>query len=125
MARHCRSRNRPVPVGVSGDDHIVPLHTAEEVLAEGAQMHNCVASHIPQVLANTAALYHGEVAGKPLTIQIAPRNLRLPPGEAKTFANDEPTAAQVRVLREFNRPLSRWPDYGTGRGVDAGKGRPW
>jgi hypothetical protein len=26
------------------------LHTAEEVLAEGAQMHNCVASHIPQVL---------------------------------------------------------------------------
>jgi len=35
-------------------------------------MHNCVASHIPQVLANTAALYHGEIAGKPLTIQIAP-----------------------------------------------------
>jgi hypothetical protein len=35
---------------VSADVPIVPLHTAEEVLAEGAQMHNCVASHIPQVL---------------------------------------------------------------------------
>ncbi len=91
----------PCPGWRSGDDHIVPLHTAEEVLAEGAQMHNCVASHIPQVLANTAALYHGEIAGKPLTIQIAPAISGFRVVEAKTFANDEPTAAQMRVLREF------------------------
>ena len=91
----------PCPGWRSGDDHIVPLHTAEEVLAEGAHMHNCVASHIPQVLANTAALYHGEIAGKPLTIQIAPAISGYRVVEAKTFANDEPTAAQMRVLREF------------------------
>ena len=91
----------PCPGWRSGDDHIVPLHTAEEVLAEGAHMHNCVASHIPQVLANTAALYHGEVAGKPLTIQIAPAISGYRVVEAKTFANDEPTAAQMRVLRDF------------------------
>jgi hypothetical protein len=91
----------PCPGWRSGDDRIVPLHSAEEVLAEGAQMHNCVASHIPQVLANTAALYHGEIAGKPLTIQIAPAISGYRVVEAKTFANDEPTAAQMRVLREF------------------------
>jgi hypothetical protein len=91
----------PCPGWRSGDDHIVPLHTAEEVLAEGAHMHNCVASHIPQVLANMAALYHGEIAGKPLTIQIAPAISGYRVVEAKTFANDEPTAAQMRVLREF------------------------
>jgi hypothetical protein len=91
----------PCPGWRSGEDHIVPLHTAEEVLAEGAQMHNCVASHIPQVLVGTAALYHGEVAGKPLTIQIAPAISGYRVVEARTFANDEPTAAQMRVLREF------------------------
>jgi len=91
----------PCPGWRSGDDHIIPLHTAEEVLAEGAHMHNCVASHIPQVLANTAALYHGEIAGKPLTIQIAPAISGYRVVEAKTFANDEPAAAQMRVLREF------------------------
>jgi hypothetical protein len=91
----------PCPGWRSGDDHIVPLHTVEEVLAEGAHMHNCVASHIPQVLANTAALYHGEITGKPLTIQIAPAISGYRVVEAKTFANDEPTAAQMRVLREF------------------------
>ena len=75
--------------------------TFDGFLAEGAQMHNCVASHIPQVLTGTAALYHGEVAGKSLTIQIAPAISGYRVVEAKTFANDEPTAAQMRVLREF------------------------
>ena len=91
----------PCPGWRSGDNRIVPLRTAEEVLAEGAHMHNCVASYIPKVLANTAALYHGEVAGKPLTIQIAPAISGYRVVEAKTLANAEPTAAQMRVLREF------------------------
>ena len=39
--------------------------------------------------------------GKPLTIQIAPVISGYRVVEAKTFANDEPTAAQMRVLREF------------------------
>ena len=91
----------PCPGWRSGDNRIVPLRTAEEVLAEGAHMHNCVASYIPQVLAGTAALYHGEVAGKPLTIQIAPAISGYRVVEAKTLGNGEPTAAQMRVLREF------------------------
>ena len=91
----------PCPEWRSGDNRIVPLRTAEEVLAEGAHMHNCVASRIPQVLAGTAALYHGEVAGKPLTIQIAPTISGYRVVEAKTLDNAEPTAAQMRVLREF------------------------
>jgi hypothetical protein len=64
-------------------------------------MHNCVASPIPQVFAGSAALYHGEVAGKPLTIQIALAISGYRVVEAKTSANEEPTAAQMRVLREF------------------------
>ena len=91
----------PCPGWHSGQDRIVPLRTAEEVLAEGAHMHNCVASYIPKVLANTAALYHGEIAGKPLTIQIAPAISGYRVVEAKTLGNAEPTAAQMRVLREF------------------------
>ena len=91
----------PCPGWHSGEDRIVPLRTAEEVLAEGAHMHNCVASYIPKVLANTAALYHGEIAGKPLTIQIAPAISGYRVVEAKTLGNAEPTAAQMRVLREF------------------------
>ena len=91
----------PCPEWRSGDNRIVPLRTAEEVLAEGAHMHNCVASYIPKVLAGTAALYHGEVAGKPLTIQIAPTISGYRVVEAKTLDNAEPTAAQMRVLREF------------------------
>jgi hypothetical protein len=91
----------PCPGWHSGEDRIVPLRTTEEVLAEGAHMHNCVASRIPQVLAGTAALYHGEVAGKPLTIQIAPAISGYRVVEANALGNAEPSAAQMRVLREF------------------------
>jgi hypothetical protein len=70
-------------------------------MAEGAHMRNCVASRIPQLLTGGAALYHGEATGKPLTIQIAPAMTGYRVVEAKTFANEKPIAAQMRVLREF------------------------
>jgi hypothetical protein len=91
----------PCPGWHSGEDEIIPLRTAEEVLAEGGCMHNCVASRIPDVLAGRAFLYHGEVAGKPLTIQIEPDLGGYRVAEAKTSANNEPRPAQKRVLAEF------------------------
>ncbi len=91
----------------SGDDVIMPLRTLEEMLSEGAKMHNCVASRIPDVLTGKAALYHGEVAGRGLTIQIesSPWGYRLV--EAKTNANNEPSRAQRRVLMEFLRHFGK------------------
>jgi hypothetical protein len=91
----------PCPGWRSGRDAIVPLRTAEEVLAEGACMHNCVASRIPDVLAGRTFLYHGEVAGKPLTIQIESDVGGYRVAEAKTSANSEPGPTQKRVLAEF------------------------
>jgi hypothetical protein len=64
-------------------------------------MRNCVASRIPDVLAGKAFLYHGEVAGKPLTIQIEHGSGGYRVAEAKTSANKEPRVAQKRVLAEF------------------------
>jgi hypothetical protein len=91
----------PCPSWRSGNDEIVPLRTAEEVLAEGARMRNCVASRIPDVLGGKAFLYHGEVAGKSLTIQIEPSFGGYHVTEAKASANKEPRPAQKRVLAAF------------------------
>jgi len=85
----------------SGEDEIVPLRTAEEVLAEGTCMHNCVASRIGEALTGRAFLYHGEVAGKPLTILFEAGDTGYRLVEAKTSANSEPRPAQKRVLAEF------------------------
>jgi hypothetical protein len=107
----------PCPGWQSGDEVITPLRTVEEVLSEGAKMHNCVASRLPDVLTGKAALYHGEVAGKGLTIQIesSPWGYRLV--EAQRFANEEPNLAQRRVLMKFLRHLGKGERCGCEEGA--------
>jgi hypothetical protein len=91
----------PCPGWHSGEDTIIPLCTAEEVLAEGNQMHNCVASRVGEAFSGRAFLYHGEVGGRSLTIQIARQGGRYHVAEAKTSANSDPRLAQEHVLVEF------------------------
>lgn len=91
----------PCPGWRSGDCTIMPLRTAAEVVTEGTRMRNCVVSRIRDVLAGKAVLYHGEFAGKGMTIQIdsSPWGYRL--HEAAGFANQDLSAAQRRVVAEF------------------------
>lgn len=91
----------PCPGWRSGQDTILPLRTAEEVLAEGNQMHNCVASRVGEALAGLAFLYHGKVAGKSLTIQIARQGQGYRVVEAAGSSNTAPTAAQWRTMGAF------------------------
>jgi hypothetical protein len=106
----------PCPGWRSGKDEILPLRTAEEVLAEGARMRNCVASRIPDVLAGKAFLYHGTVAGKPLTIQIELGVYGYRVFEAKTSANNDPRPPHKRVLAEFVAHLRTAGGCGCSRG---------
>lgn len=109
----------PCPGWHSGADQILPLRTAEEVLAEGNKMHNCVLSRVPRVLAGAAALYHGEIGGKGLTIQIesSPWGYRLV--EAKGIANKALDLAQKRVLGEFLRHFGKAARCGCGQAKNA------
>ena len=91
----------PCPGWRSGGDEIVLLRTAEEVLAEGRRMHNCVASRVAEALTGRAILYHGEILGKPLTIQIAPEGDGYRLHETAGLVNAKPTAGQMRVLGQF------------------------
>lgn len=93
----------PCPGWQSGDDVITPLRTVEEVLSEGAKMHNCVASRIPDVLTGKATLYHGEVSGEGLTIQIESSLWGYRLVEATGFANQDLTAVQRKVVGDFLR----------------------
>jgi hypothetical protein len=91
----------PCPGWRSGEDMIIPLRTAEKVLAEGNQMHNCVASLVGDALAGRAFLYHGEVGGKPLTIQVAREGDGYRLVAAAGSANAAPMAAHWRRMRAF------------------------
>lgn len=51
-------------------DRLAGWRSVVESLAEVSNVHNCVASRITHVLTGKAALYHREVVGKGLTIQI-------------------------------------------------------
>lgn len=95
----------PCPGWKSGGHEILPLRTANDVLAEGGRMHNCVASRVGEALTGRAVLYHGESCGKQLTIQIEPEGDGYRLHEAAGLANAKPTAGQMRVLREFVRHL--------------------
>ena len=91
----------PCPGWRSGEDTLVPLRTVEEVLVEGNRMHNCIASRVGEALLSRAFLYHGEVGGKPLSIQIAREGEGYRLVEAAGLSNARLRAPQKRVLREF------------------------
>jgi len=91
----------PCPGWRSGENTILPLRTAEEVLAEGHRMHNCVASRVGEALAGRAFLYHGKVSGKPLTIQVAREGNGYCLVEAAGSSNTAPSARQWRRMRAF------------------------
>jgi hypothetical protein len=112
----------PCPGWRSNGDDISPIRSAEEVLVEGTRMKNCVASRIPDLVAGKSALYHGDVCGKGLTIQVesSPWGYRLV--EAKRRGNDEPTAAQYRVLGDFLRHFGSDGKCGCGIGRDSAPG---
>jgi hypothetical protein len=96
----------PCPGWRSGEDTMVPLRTVEEVLAEGNNMHNCVASRVGEALAGRAFLYHGRVRGKPLTIQIAEDRNSYRLVEAAGSSNEKLTAAQKRIIGKFIAHIS-------------------
>jgi hypothetical protein len=79
-----------------------------------AQRRDQVDAVRPEVLAAKAALYHGEVAGRALTLQLRPtlRGYRL--SEAKGTASEEPTDAQRRVVRRFVRHFGKGDRCGCG-----------
>lgn len=93
----------PCPGWDSGGDRIVPLRTVEEVLAEGNRMQNCVVSRLAKVLHGRSALYHGEVGGKGLTIEIESSLGTYRLVEAKGVANAELSPAQNRLVGAFMR----------------------
>jgi hypothetical protein len=96
----------PCPGWRSGEDTIVPLRTVEEVLAEGNRMHNCVASRVGEALSGRAFLYHGQVKGKPITIQIDSNSNRYRLVEAAGPTNKGLTTAQKQVVVEFTAHIS-------------------
>jgi hypothetical protein len=91
----------PCPGWRSGEDTFIPLRTAEEVLAEGNRMHNCVASRVGEALADRAFLYHGTIGGKSLTIQITREGKGYRLVEAAGVSNAAPTGAQRRGIGAF------------------------
>jgi hypothetical protein len=99
-------REPPCPGWRDGNDVITPLRTAEDVVSEGRRMHNCVVSRIPQVVQGTAALYHGEVGGTGLTIQIAPAPSGWGMVEVEAFGTQAPSAGARQVLRRWLKHFS-------------------
>ncbi len=97
----------PCPGWCSDKDSVIPLRTAQELLDEGNRMHNCVASRAGEALAGRAFLYHGQVGGRSLTIQIAQGSDGYRLVEAAGTANAKLTAGQKRVIGEFVRHLGK------------------
>jgi hypothetical protein len=110
----------PCPGWRSGENTIVPLRTAEDVLAEGHRMHNCIPSRVGEALRGLAFLYHGEVGGKPLSIQIARQSDGYRLVEAAGTSNAGVRAAQKRVLREFLSHLRSCKCEAASKGVARG-----
>jgi hypothetical protein len=94
-------REPPCPGWRDDKDVITPLRTAEDVVSEGRRMHNCVVSRIPRVVQGTAALYHGEVGGSGLTIQIVSSLFGWRLFEVEAFGAQAPSAGARQVLRRW------------------------
>lgn len=64
-------------------------------------MHNCAVSRIPAVVKGDAALYHGQLAGMALTIQIEPSATGWKLGEVEAFGTRPPSPQARRVLNQW------------------------
>jgi hypothetical protein len=97
----------PCPGWRSDDNRILPLRTVAELVAEETRMRNRGAGYVGEAMAGLAVVYHADIAGKGLTIVVAPdgRGYRLV--DATAFGNAEPTRAQKRVLGEFLKHFRR------------------
>jgi hypothetical protein len=75
-------------------------------------MRNCVGSRLREVIAGRSTIYHAEVNGRPLTIEILRRADGLELGDFRGFANRPPTKTERAALAPWlTNVATEWPAF--------------
>lgn len=82
-----------------------PVTHAQELVAEGQRMKHCVASRLREVLAGRSAIYHAEVNGRSLTIEVLRRADSLVLGDMRGIANRVPSKMERKALSPWLHAL--------------------
>jgi|GEM_PF-1766302 len=88
----------PLPAWSRPGAEVRHIATARELIAEGRGMMHCVASRLREIIAGRCAIYHAEVRGRSLTVEILRRDYGLVLGDFKGIANREPTKTERDAL---------------------------
>jgi hypothetical protein len=93
----------PLPAWKSAGVEVRAIANAKELIAEGRQMRNCVSARLDEIAAGRSAIYHAEVHGRPITIEILRRADGLELGDFRGFANRAPTKTERAALAPWLR----------------------
>lgn len=89
-----------------GRDEIAPLRTVADLQAESRQMQHCVVTHTRPALAGDVAIFHAEILGSALTIEISAGSHNIPAlTEASGIRNARPGPAQLAVIGDWLEDL--------------------
>jgi hypothetical protein len=88
--------------------HVRAIRTPRELVTEGCEMHNCVASYLPRLVSGESFIYSVTALGERLTVQVSRTTWGLVIAQVAGIANQRPgNAARAAVdgwLAEVTRP---------------------